>query len=286
MKRSLLVACAIAGICAISCAGLSRHEPSFAGRDLHRWLSDLSEDHPEEVRSQARFAVRHIGTNALPYLIHCVSIREPAWQRRADKLLARARFGPLFEHRGYELSRCGLGGFSALGQMGSPALPALTTLSLDPATAFDASLALGAVSLEALPILMTNLTNESPRIRCAATYGLMVMETNAAGSQSLLFALTCDPHTEVRACAYEALGFVCTSPDVVPLLARGLRDTNDEVRMMAAIAIGKFGKEATRALPDLEQACGDSCELVARHARISIGLIGAAVTNNAEAAKL
>ncbi len=49
---------------------LTPSEPTFGGRNLSSWMSDLRADHDRLRVAEIRDALQKIGTNALPYVIH------------------------------------------------------------------------------------------------------------------------------------------------------------------------------------------------------------------------
>jgi len=61
-----------------------------------------------------------------------------------------------------------------------------------------------------------------------------------------------DTNTDVRRMAVVALSTINRQPErLVPLFRGLLRDSNETVRIHAAIGLGKFGLSAKEAIPDL-----------------------------------
>src|SRR5579859_1394314 len=111
----------------------TEHEPEYGGRTLREWLKLC-------MQSQGRFpdgqqaaeAVRHIGTNALPWLLNWTNYEPPDWKmmlatnvpaaaRRPGYLLS-ARFW-LLNRPADDLNLLGRLGFEILGPQARPALP-------------------------------------------------------------------------------------------------------------------------------------------------------------------
>ena len=68
--------------------------------------------------------------------------------------------------------------------------------------------------------------------------------------------------------AVVALSTINRQPErLVPLFRGLLRDSNESVRIRAAIGLGKFGLSAKEAIPDLVRATNDSNMYVIRSAR-------------------
>jgi hypothetical protein len=153
--RKILFACAglvVAGT--IAALTLTRHprEPEYAGRSLSQWLAAYNQTvnfgGPEKPEPSAD-AIRHIGTNALPWLLDWIQYEEPAW--RGDLYYGRQRqsfflggighiIKPAPTNRvGSWLQSCypcrptrhdtmAMRGFEILGPQAAPAVPELTRL--------------------------------------------------------------------------------------------------------------------------------------------------------------
>jgi HEAT repeat protein len=60
------------------------------------------------------------------------------------------------------------------------------------------------------------------------------------------------------------------SAKIIPALADGLKDKNDDVRLSAAIGLGSFGEEAKPAIPNLQAAQRDEDARVRRAAGVAL----------------
>ena len=137
-------------------------EPVHAGKKLSAWLDELSamtfprECDPDTKPAQA---VRAIGTNAIPWLLHQLSARQGgALKWRLNQLLARQTFIKFrFEDSHTRLRRAVMG-FAALGPIAEPAIPSLLKLIEEGETGYSPT-ALAYVGPPAIPALQQCLTN-------------------------------------------------------------------------------------------------------------------------------
>jgi HEAT repeat protein len=218
--RKLLVPAAIfAAILAIILA-LPPQEPKYGGRTLSEWIRDSGPRlSPEPETARAIEAVRHIGTNALPWLIEWLNYKEPpAWKLKL--LAASAKLPPWLQNRvlpnflldrSYQVRRrLALDGFLILGPQASPAVPDLLKIR-DPWST-GALESIGLASLEPTLGVLTNRAN-SPTLRATAA--------NWLGSIDEKFELT----------------------RVVPVLAQCVRESQPSVAKESAKALVKLGAE-------------------------------------------
>jgi len=210
-------------------------EPSYQGRSLSSWLTELdSFVHLSKYR-KAEEAVRHMGTNALPHLLTMLEIRDSKLKRQFISLTRKQRWLKLRVTPDYHHHiRAG----NALLALGTNATPAVSVLAdwIDPEsvsrkdvlTRLQALKVLGELAplaQDAVPALLRSLDDQEPKIRGSA-------------------ALT--------------LGQIGQEPaTVVPALITCLRDPNPEVRGSTMSALGKFGANAKAAVPALEQALNE-----------------------------
>ena len=123
-------------------------EPSYQGRTLLDWLSEVAYHAPSEKRERAGEAIRQMGTNVIPYLLTDLGDGNPqqlkyarADVRSADERMSQATWA-----------------FDALGPLGKPAIPQLVKL-LNVSPGYAPS-ALAGIGRDALPEILTALTNE------------------------------------------------------------------------------------------------------------------------------
>ena len=72
-------------------------EPEYGGKKLSEWLDQYQRyyslgrypDTPKLI--EASDAVRHIGTNAIPWLLRCIRYEQPPWKRKLSVAYAKWR---------------------------------------------------------------------------------------------------------------------------------------------------------------------------------------------------
>ena len=78
MKRRRLLLILLGSVASITLAILlwpREREPEYKGLPLSTWLMRYRDDAPQAIE-----AIRHIGTNALPYLVRWIQYERPAWR--------------------------------------------------------------------------------------------------------------------------------------------------------------------------------------------------------------
>jgi len=272
-------------VCALAVAAVAfwpePKEPEYNGKKLSEWLHDEPLFVPIQgrqrawMKTQSAEAVRHIGTNALPFLLRWIreNQREPGTREEAFRLANRYRlwrFGGdmlLEAIDGREL-RGGraLEGFRILGEEGGSAVPDLLQMATgsNEWTARAAIAGLGYAGLRALPPLMIMATNKSFRFHWEAMGAISQMSylgTNARPAVEMLIR-SLDDH-KLGVGAADVLGRLGLEGDVcVPALERCLLSTKPALRMWGAISLGRFGAIAAPALPELVKALNDGQESV------------------------
>jgi len=257
-RISIPLACALVAAVALMYVSRDR-EPYHDGRSLSDWLEDLTDHSPEGEPELAEGAIGQIGTNAIPFLVRYGSDAPPLWWLKSGEALEASGawlgcdWGAPWRRR--EARRDGA--LMALGILGNKAvstIPELTQLMNSPGDYERAKLAtyaLGCIGPEALPPLMTVLTNPQSPMRGMAALNLSMLGTNARPAVPILIGYLQDP-SELAACAAVSLGRLQQEPRVVvPALVHALEDPRHEVREAALIALGEFGSQADSAVPAL-----------------------------------
>jgi len=208
-------------------------EPEYGGRKLSEWVDTWAYS---TNRDKCDDAIRHIGTNALPYLLRWIQDK-PAWKSKLNRLTRRV-FG-----------RYDLGGGDRR--------------FLRAEHAVEAFRALGPEARPAIPQLM-RLMNDSNRLWSAerAARAIARMGTNARPALGNLVALLANTNGLAVYAVY-AVGELQLEPQlVVPGLTNCLRSSNDTIRFSAALALGKFREDACSAVPALLSATNDASSAV------------------------
>jgi HEAT repeat protein len=311
--RRVTIAIAMA-LCAIVVAALlvwrREHEPEYKGKRLSEWVSlnarrtmtyaplppgtnvhaawrpspkagafvDTGDD-PEE-------ALRHLGTNALPWLIRAVQYQRPPWKAR---LWALAHFLPVSRSQQRSWSRAAISdmmrgndavsAFHTLGDTATPAIPELSRLmfaSKDEQVSRRAMQSLAGIGAPAVPVLsraLTNFAGADESFRYNAVEALAEMEIQALPAVPMLIQWLQDTNKEVAAVAVMALGELALWPNiVVPALTNKLQDP--VLRRDVIEALGSFEKEGVPAIPHLLGFLNDTNAETVAGAASALGDIG------------
>lgn len=249
-----LVALAIAVAAAIW-ALLARgdREPTYEGRTLSYWLKasiDYSGGYPDPQKAmQATNAVRHIGTNALPWLVKWLGCKVPQWRndlfayvpRQAfdDPRLARKLIGPDGTHLWLSLT-----GFEILGEEAAPALPALIALagnweaetrSINILTALSH---LGNIASTSLVSIVTNTSLPTPQRATAVRYLAVPSRWSTTNLTWAIPALARCVNEPIDTPALETMATLASaSPSVVSKLLEACCSTDAMTRQGATNAL-------------------------------------------------
>ena len=146
-----------------------------------------------------------------------------------------------------------------------------------------AAVALGAVHQDpdlCVPLLIQGLTDATPSVReqCVASLGRFGEATSPhAGQLADIFDQT-DPLTRRAICGALA-SFHSATAVAVPVLVRGLRDPDENVRVWAAAGLGQLARLPDQAVPALAHAVDDPSAIVRTMAAQSLGQFGMRATN-------
>lgn len=304
MRQRAKVLSVLAGL-AVSLAVLllaSRdREPWYEGRSYTDWLAayDLdcreSED-PVEPQTPAYWALRDIGTKAIPTLLKWVEHEphplrnrlRPLVQKLPDFVAGNSYVTRLVQDpypgaRAYNTSLA----FFVLGSNANYAIPALTRLMNNPSSEYDgivAALCLAEIGPAALPPLMSAAANPQTRCRIPAVAALGQMGSNALPAVPLLVECLTGTNQTVAESAAQSLCILRLRPDIVfPILTNRLHYLSPGAREFAAEWLGEF--ETTRPLSRslLLGALGDPEQYVAERATDALKKIAPEALTNAPA---
>ena len=208
------------------------HEQSYHDRSLSDWLAALADHSPDGDPEQAEEAIRQIGTNAIPFLVRyggCT--RSSSRVRLAETISGLGHW--LGCDWGEPWSRIEArrdGALEALGILGTKAastIPELTRLMNSPGDferAKLATFALGHLGPEALPPLMTVLTNSQSPMRGMAALSLSLLGTNARPAVPILIGYSKGTNPLAK-CAAESLRKLQQEPQLaVPASTSALKN--------------------------------------------------------------
>ena len=255
--------------CVVVLAWPRDKEPVYDGRKLSEWLR-LGTLKPADQRT--RDAVRAIGTNALPYLLHAITY-EPSPVRR--KLVAAEIRFPKTARFLHPLQRIvdGSGGMRAIEAgfgfevLGAEAAAAVAELSglANGTNSVIANRAMGAlanIGEPGIPSLVAILTNTNHAYRGSAAYYVGRLRRLGPGAKPAVPALLQCVGGRDRVLAeasLESLGTLALEPAVcVPVLTNQLQNADFSLRITAVRSLGMFRGQAHPAVPALEALLSDS----------------------------
>jgi hypothetical protein len=157
---------------------MRQREPSYRGHSLSEWLQA-----PPSL--EARTAIRAIGTNAIPTLLHWLSHNPPHWRTNLtflDRKYLPTSISDFLDQPDHDIARQA---FFMLGTNALPAVPALVKLMSQtdaPETAVRATYSLGYLGPQALPYLEDALSSTNPAQRAAILNSIGDMYYRRAGS--------------------------------------------------------------------------------------------------------
>jgi RNA polymerase sigma factor (sigma-70 family) len=206
----------------------------YKGKSLSEWLVNLDDQHPGPANDEAADAVRHIGTNGLPTIISMLQMNNPM-------------------HHSAVLA-CQL-----LGVGAKPAIPALMKLLNDGYANGYVGVAMGRIGQDAIGPLTEALTNEDASVRTEVASSLGGMpfysgKSDIQMSDAIPTLITCltDKSSYVRSIAAYSLGRIKGEEStVVPALIKSLDDSDIWTRWNSCLALGQFGAQANSAIPAL-----------------------------------
>jgi len=252
-------------VVAVLVAGAFRErEPEYGGKKLSEWvlINANAKMGRYERTQEAEQAIRHFGTNAIPFLIEEIEYQWPAWRirlgeaveqmplprRLEDKLLMR-----IWPPKGLDAEY----GFGILGASARSAMPELISIMNRQQGTRSSEFAMRCmvqIGPEALWPLVGALTNNqsSSRHRQSASFAIGTMESNAAPAIPLLIRCLHDENSGTAICAVAALGRMKIEPAiVVPALTEALESSNRGMRRIVVDYLPNFGNEARPAVPKL-----------------------------------
>jgi len=220
-KRSLLLTAALMAV-SIAIAFFLSHsaEPSFAGRSLTQWSRQLANrTSTAEDRDRATQAIRRIGTNAIPKLLHDLSGQGAnlPWQLLRESTTER-------QNRAMQ-------SFQALGDLALPGVPAISNLLREPnpKTVYRAAVVLSHIRPEGLIALEAAFDNNERSVRRDVI--------------NILYQLATDQ--------------IDITP-AIPMVLRCLDDADRDVAYWAAATIARYGSDGEKVVPELQKKLSSS----------------------------
>ena len=168
------------------------------------------------------------------------------------------------------LKACGI-----LGPVAAPAIVEVAESLPDPSLTAEAAIALSFMGPGAFAPLRDALANGDPIVRRESLRSVGKLKDRAplqsAAVVPLLIKGMQDTDPGVRTVAATYLGIIQDGgQDAVTTLIDGLKDPEPGVRLASAAALASFGAEAGPAIPSLRKAAGDKDPDVAREAGVTL----------------
>jgi HEAT repeat protein len=245
----------------------SNSEPEYRDVTLSKWISRYQDEvDAEQQRKEAAEAVRHIGLKAVPLLVKWAGATDSPLKQKLE------RWADMLDNAGISIDftdaedyqQRALVGFSLLGAQGKAAIPDLQRLLGNTNSVNTAAQILCNLGTDAVPALLTGLTNSDTRIQSVTAYAIGVRNSSITVANSnrspiilpvpLLLALSTNSVPQARELAAQELGNAVTRKTVPPevgvaLLTRLLKDPNRQCQNEAATALAKLGPDARSAIP-------------------------------------
>lgn len=250
-----VVAVALIGVIVWAVASGER-EPVYHGKRLSEWLQRVypppggrASTQQEADHREMAYAVRQIGTNAIPMLLRMLRAKDSGLKVGVMGLLAKLHIVSAGWTRAYQLNGMAAFAFEALGDQARCAVP---------------------------DVIQIGNERISPASKSCAADVLRGIGPGANGEAipALLQWATNDAEPDVRAEALMALRYIHSEPDrVVPVLIRALDDPSLLVKVEAIVGLGAFGKDAQLAIPSLVKALNDPSIITRRRVAKALYLI-------------
>jgi len=257
-------------------SGPARNEPVYQGKRLTWWLHRLDDGQafgissgelpsPTPRQLEAGEAIRAMGAGALPLLMEDIHARpdEDGFRNRlyrwSNAHLPSFLSSQFFADDTGEEDRIrwrAAQGLAALGPAARPALPELERLLLTNfwhSSIKEAAYALATLGPEGAGALTNSVQPQSEWSGMCAIWALGQHPAVGTNYIPFLISATASPSEGTAEGAIEVLGlFHADAGRVVPALTRFLTGTNAELSGRAAVALGRFGRQAAPAVPFLE----------------------------------
>jgi len=262
-KRATLLAILLLGIVAIL-VWLTRSsgEPTYQHRSLLSWLKDLK-NWDGDTNAAAYIAFREMGTNAIPGLLDVIESGGPRINRIIMKINQKQSVVRLPFGRPWDYTMAATWALYAMGTNARPALPVLANMLLHTNYLINSSTVLAGIGPDAVPVLLTALTNQNYRIRHAVISGMGWAHSDFDILVPALAARLQETNHLVCGAAAISLGHLHAKPDIaIPALTNAYSNTNPLVRSSILISLGEFEHQASPAIPTITSALKDDSQSV------------------------
>jgi HEAT repeat protein len=273
-RRMAVFFAAVILICGLLTYLFRPSEPVYHGRSLSSWLKQLDDsDHegslpwqtwasqrtPSQV--EAAEAIRRMGTNSLPFLLHALSTTNSRWQSKFIGWLGKRSWLKISLPVPVDYRRASTLALDALGPAASPATPELAQLlnsqNADGIAKKDAAIALAAIGPDGWAVLNQAVHPSNSWESACAVWALAGHHVTVSLKTitALMDAVTNNPTAKNGAISGWALGELAQERErVIPVLIQGLQSSDMATRWGAACGLGALGTNAVSAVPALLDA--------------------------------
>lgn len=270
---ALCLATATAGIILI--AEVNSSEPKYQGRSASSWLAQLDDGYrqrgialqwmrwqPATNRSakqeEAAQAIQVMGTNALPRMLAMLEINKP----KRESLFAKATPPSVFHHRAALA-------LEAMAPQLHPLLPDLTRILRGTNSPKEAAEVLAAMGPEGWEVLTQAIsdTNDAAAgcsIWALGSHGAFIPDATVAALKQRF--IEDKPESINALCGWALAEIGQDRENVVRLLIGGLQSKRPDSRWGCALALGRLGRDAQSAVPNLLKLLQDRDRNVRRDA--------------------
>lgn len=247
--KLMVAVSALLGAAALALSLWAAREPEFEGKPFSYYLDNMS-SRGEKEKAEAGRAMKAMGKQALPLLIHILERRESSLSARARRWLSQRG---LAQTTAVPLSRQQINAAWACAQLGEdarPAIPALAPLLNEFPQANAAAYSLAQIGPGALPALTNALARGSAPTRMEAAGALGWFRLSEVAALALVRALM-DSDAAVRGNAAASLqGYYGPPVPLVKPMMNLLDDSSEGVRFNALTVLWKY-----RSQPEVLDAC-------------------------------
>lgn len=232
--------------------------PRYHGRSLFGWLRIYHQSAADsEQPAQAKSAISHIGTNALPYALRWIQKENQGFWSDED-----------------ELTRGGMAVdiFYILGPAASNAIPELVKIIATNTVGSGLALyCLVGIGLPALPSLLSIASDTNATLRRFAIHRIEDFGTNAVPAVPLLITWLDDSNLEIAIAAFDVLiRLNLKPPSALPVFADKLNHWDMGMRFRAIKAISDYGAARRPVIDSLAQLLNDEDWRIRRRATNAI----------------
>lgn len=232
-------------------------EPFYQGRPLSYWLKGM--EGWQDTNDAAFVAFSHMEANVIPRLLTDLQFGNGPLERMIQKINRKQSFIKIPYGESLGRNMAATWALYAMGSNARPALPVLTNMLFHSDDVISSAVVLAGIGPEALPILLSTLTNQNDRIRHAGVMGLALERSNFNLVVPALIGSLQDTNQGIREGAAISLGALHAGPDMaVPALMKSFPGNNTLLRRLILQALGEFGDKARPAIPMIVSALNDS----------------------------